>query len=75
MSIWRLPIRLADRDEFLVAERLSQSTATSGSAQKLKEREIMGTKPAHEQAQLHLQVYDLRREARLRAGWRQATIG
>src|SRR5215813_479734 len=31
-----------------------------------KEREIMATKPTHEQAQLHLQVYDLRREARLR---------
>ena len=26
----------------------------------------MGTKPTHEQAQLHLQVYDLRREDRLR---------
>jgi hypothetical protein len=26
----------------------------------------MPTKPTHEQAQLHLQVYDLRREARLR---------
>ena len=26
----------------------------------------MTTKPTHEQAQLHLQVYDLRREARLR---------
>jgi len=26
----------------------------------------MGTKPTHEQAQLHLQVYDLRREALLR---------
>lgn len=26
----------------------------------------MSTKPTHEQAQLHLQVYDLRREARLR---------
>jgi len=26
----------------------------------------MGTKPTHEQSQLHLQVYDLRREARLR---------
>ena len=26
----------------------------------------MGTKPTHEQAQLHLQVYDLRRETRLR---------
>src|SRR5262245_45015762 len=33
---------------------------------KQKEREIMATKPTHEQAQLHLQVYDLRREARLR---------
>jgi hypothetical protein len=28
--------------------------------------EKMGTKPTHEQAQLHLQVYDLRREAKLR---------
>ena len=26
----------------------------------------MSTKPTHEQAQLHLQIYDLRREARLR---------
>ena len=26
----------------------------------------MGTKPTHEQAQLHLQVYDMRREAKLR---------
>jgi hypothetical protein len=26
----------------------------------------MSTKPTHEQAQLHLQVYDMRREARLR---------
>ncbi len=26
------------------------------------------TKPTHEQAQLHLQVYDMRREARLRQG-------
>ena len=26
----------------------------------------MGTKPTHEQGQLHLQVYDLRREAKLR---------
>src|SRR5690349_9138189 len=26
----------------------------------------MATKPSHEQAQLHLQIYDLRREARLR---------
>ena len=31
-----------------------------------KEKRIMETKPTHEQAQLHLQVYDLRREARLR---------
>src|SRR5579863_9499883 len=31
-----------------------------------KETEIMETKPTHEQAQLHLQVYDLRREPRLR---------
>ena len=28
----------------------------------------METKPTHEQAQLHLQVYDMRREARLRQG-------
>src|SRR6266481_6247851 len=28
----------------------------------------METKPTHEQAQLHLQVYELRREARLRQG-------
>lgn len=27
---------------------------------------VMATKPTHEQAQLHLQVYDLRREVRLR---------
>jgi hypothetical protein len=35
----------------------------------------MGTKPTHEQAQLHLQVYDLRREARLRQArdWFQAS--
>src|ERR1044072_663361 len=34
----------------------------------------MGTKPTNEQAQLHLQVYDLRREARLRQArdWFQA---
>jgi hypothetical protein len=32
-----------------------------------KKKEIkMGTKPTHEQAQLHLQVYEMRREARLR---------
>jgi hypothetical protein len=30
------------------------------------EGKIMATKPTQEQAQLHLQVYDLRREARLR---------
>jgi len=30
------------------------------------DKEIMATQPTHEQAQLHLQVYDLRREARLR---------
>jgi hypothetical protein len=29
---------------------------------------MMETKPTHEQAQLHLQVYDMRREARLRQG-------
>ena len=28
----------------------------------------METRPTHEQAQLHLQVYDMRREARLRQG-------
>ena len=28
----------------------------------------METRPTHEQAQLHLQIYDLRREARLRQG-------
>ena len=28
----------------------------------------MDTKPTHEQAQLHLQIYDMRREARLRQG-------
>ena len=28
----------------------------------------METKPTHEQAQLHLQVYEMRREARLRQG-------
>src|SRR5258707_739767 len=34
---------------------------------KVKERKkVMGTKPTFEQAQLHLQVYDQRREARLR---------
>src|SRR5580704_13348151 len=34
--------------------------------EKQKEKEKMGTAPTHEQAQLHLQVYDLRREAKLR---------
>lgn len=35
----------------------------------------MATKPTHEQAQLHLQVYDLRREANLRQArdWFQQT--
>ena len=28
----------------------------------------METKPTHEQAQLHLQVYEMRREAKLRQG-------
>ncbi len=28
----------------------------------------MDTKPTHEQAQLHLQVYEMRREAKLRQG-------
>src|SRR6266542_3653743 len=32
----------------------------------LRRKKLMETKPTHEQAQLHLQVYDLRREARLR---------
>ena len=37
----------------------------------------MATKPTHEQAQLHLQVYDLRREARLRQArdWFQQKFG
>src|ERR1700730_2938588 len=30
--------------------------------------ETMETKPTHEQAQLHLQIYEMRREARLRQG-------
>src|SRR5580704_4695220 len=34
--------------------------------EKQKEKRKMTTKPTHEQAQLHLQVYDLRREAKLR---------
>src|SRR5262245_31579062 len=36
----------------------------------------MATKPTHEQAQLHLQVFDLRREARLRDArdWFQANF-
>jgi hypothetical protein len=28
----------------------------------------METKPTHEEAQRHLQIYDIRREARLRQG-------
>jgi hypothetical protein len=32
------------------------------------EQETMDTKPTHEQAQLHMQVYDMRREAKLRQG-------
>src|SRR5215475_12089940 len=32
------------------------------------EKTIMESKPTHEQAELHLKVYDLRREARLREG-------
>src|SRR5215217_8108624 len=32
----------------------------------INERKAMAIQPTHEQAQLHLQVYDLRREARLR---------
>jgi len=36
------------------------------SSKKKRRQVTMGTKPTHEQAQLHLQVYDLRREARLR---------
>src|SRR5208337_5515567 len=31
-----------------------------------KEKEATMAKPTHEQAQLHLQIYDMRREARLR---------
>src|SRR3984893_6309660 len=35
---------------------------------KKRRLEIMETKPTHEQAQLHLQIYEMRREARLRQG-------
>src|SRR6266849_9416325 len=38
----------------------------SGKSIQGKGESIMGLKPTHEQAQLHLQVYDQRREARLR---------
>src|SRR6266508_2009551 len=41
-------------------------TGTYKAGLKLKEKGRMETKPTHEQAQLHLQVYDLRREPRLR---------
>jgi hypothetical protein len=41
-------------------------TQSKEGIQKIRRKEIMATKPTHEQAQLHLQVYDLRREARLR---------
>src|ERR1051326_4352040 len=39
-----------------------------GSGKSIQENgeNIMGSKPTHEQAQLHLQVYDQRREAKLR---------
>jgi hypothetical protein len=37
-----------------------------GEAQNEKETRTMETRPTHEQAQLHLKIYDLRREARLR---------
>jgi len=33
---------------------------------KTRKGKVMASKPTHEQAQLHLQVYDLRRETRLR---------
>jgi hypothetical protein len=33
-----------------------------------RRQETMETKPTHEQAQLHLQVFEMRREARLRQG-------
>jgi hypothetical protein len=33
-----------------------------------KEKQTMETKPTYEQAQLHLQIYEMRREARLRQG-------
>ena len=35
---------------------------------KIEGDNTMETKPTHEQAQLHLQIYDMRREARLREG-------
>jgi hypothetical protein len=44
-----------------VCSELKQQTQS-----KLKETDEMATKPTHEQAQLHLQVYEERRETRLR---------
>jgi hypothetical protein len=44
-----------------VCSELKQQTQS-----KLKETDEMATKPTHEQAQLHLQVYEARRETRLR---------
>src|SRR5437667_11059631 len=41
-------------------------TAVQENKSKETEKIIMGSKPTHEQAQLHLQVYDQRREAKLR---------
>src|SRR5215813_7042593 len=41
-------------------------TTTEVNNRYIEERENMATKPTYEQAQLHLQIYDLRREARLR---------
>ena len=45
---------------------MSNSSRVNLRTTKEKGKEVMETKPTHEQAQLHLQVYDLRREARLR---------
>ena len=41
-------------------------TAVQENKSKETEKIIMGSKPTHEQAQLHLQVYNQRREAKLR---------
>src|SRR5215467_11950073 len=57
MSIRESLVRLMVRGEKSMANQPNKNQ---------KERKVMGTKPTHEQAQLHLQVYDLRREARLR---------